>query len=149
MCQILTVKDVQDYQAQAERAESDLRAERLSLSALHAQLAAAKDAGQHDTSHSRLATAQLEEALQQCRGELEEAQGVIGQMEQEVKRVRLENMQTAKMQRMLKDKEERVGEQQARISELARDVVNLRESNEEYREKLMRIGQQDNFSQCD
>ena len=74
---------------------------------------------------------------------------MIGQMEQEVKRVRLENMQTAKMQRMLKDKEERVGEQQARISELARDVVNLRESNEEYREKLMRIGQQDNFSQCD
>jgi septal ring factor EnvC (AmiA/AmiB activator) len=74
---------------------------------------------------------------------------VIGQMEQEVKRVRLENMQTAKMQRMLKDKEERVGEQQARISELARDVVNLRESNEDYREKLMRIGQQDNFSQCD
>ena len=50
-------------------------------------------------------------------------------------------MQAGKLQRMLKDKEERVGEQQARISELARDVVNLRESNEEYREKLIRVGQ--------
>jgi uncharacterized coiled-coil protein SlyX len=50
-------------------------------------------------------------------------------------------MQAGKLQRMLKDKEERVGEQQARISELTRDVVNLRESNEEYREKLIRLGQ--------
>jgi septal ring factor EnvC (AmiA/AmiB activator) len=69
-------------------------------------------------------------------------------MEQEVKRVRQENMQAGKLQRLLKDKEERVGEQQARISELARDLVNLRESNEEYREKLIRLGQQDN-SGCD
>ena len=58
-----------------------------------------------------------------------------------MKRLRQENMQAGKLQRMLKDKEERVGEQQARISELARDVVNLRESNEEYREKLIRLGQ--------
>ena len=65
-----------------------------------------------------------------------------------MKRVRQENMQAGKLQRLLKDKEERVGEQQARISELARDVVNLRESNEEYREKLIRLGQQDNFG-CD
>ena len=65
-----------------------------------------------------------------------------------MKRVRQENMQAGKLQRLLKDKEERVGEQQARISELARDVVNLRESNEEYREKLIRLGQQDN-SGCD
>ena len=58
-----------------------------------------------------------------------------------MKRLRQENMQAGKLQRMLKDKEERVGEQQARISELTRDVVNLRESNEEYREKLIRLGQ--------
>jgi chromosome segregation ATPase len=136
MCQIITVKDVQDYQAQAERAESDLRAERLSLAALQMQLAAAKEG-----EHRYTATAQaLQAEVQQCRGELEEAQGVIGQMEQEAKRMRQENMQAGKLQRMLKDKEERVGEQQARISELARDVVNLRESNEEYREKLMRMG---------
>ena len=43
--------------------------------------------------------------------------------------MRQENTQVSKLQRMLRDKDDRIGEQQARISDLTREVVNLRESN--------------------
>jgi hypothetical protein len=45
-------------------------------------------------------------------------------------------MQVMKLQKMLRDKDDRIGEQQARIGELTRDVVNLRESNQEMRQKV-------------
>ena len=67
-------------------------------------------------------------------------------MEQDIKRLRQENMQVSKLQKMMRDKDDRIGEQQARISELTRDIVSLRESNEDMREKL-RYGQQN--QSCD
>ena len=69
-------------------------------------------------------------------------------MDQDAKKMRQEIMQTQKLQKMMRDKDDRIGEQQARISELTRDVVQLRESNEEMREKV-RYAQQQQNQGCD